>query len=256
MHLKKNKKSELKRISLLIILTFLVTILIASANNFTGPINITINETIIPLPIPPLEPECINDIDCNDSNISTLDFCIDNFCIYEPININQTNQTQPEEPIQIPPEPPQQPVPEPQPGPIPIPEPEPVQPIPGPQPQPIPEPIPPECQEDIDCDDNLTSTNDLCINSTCIYLTIKWENPKNNQIFDNEIEHKILISQNKDINLTLECKIFNSNSEIMWQITKEITKQTNSKTQSFIEYINTSYWPEGNYHENCVVKIE
>ncbi|MCX6742501.1 MAG: hypothetical protein NTX24_05015 [Candidatus Pacearchaeota archaeon] len=107
------------------------------------------------------------------------------------------------------------------------------------------------CLTNEDCNDDNESTNDFCVNNACIFMSIKWESPKNKDIFDKGFEHELQVSCNNSIAvpLTLECKIYNPNSEIMQQLTKQFTNDS-----SFIDYINTSSWLEGDYYENCVIK--
>ncbi|UZE94234.1 MAG: VCBS repeat-containing protein [Candidatus Pacearchaeota archaeon] len=83
-----NKKSELKRIILLIAISLLFTVLIVSANNFTNITNFTDNNQSNQT----LDLECQQDSDCDDNNESTFDYCTNNSCYYQEIEcINDSN---------------------------------------------------------------------------------------------------------------------------------------------------------------------
>ncbi len=178
------------------------------------------------------EQRCLNDSDCDDNNESTFDFCVNGTCYYElglelpeileniteqNITENITEENLTEENITF-------------------------------------ENETIECMNDSDCNDDNDSTIDLCFSNSCYHVDIEWQIPENNAFFDKGFEHKlsIQISNSSDIgniNLNLECSIYNSNSEVLWKTFKQI-----NSSHDFIEYINTSSWDEGNYYENCFVE--
>ncbi|MCX6742498.1 MAG: right-handed parallel beta-helix repeat-containing protein [Candidatus Pacearchaeota archaeon] len=90
------KRGELKRVLFLIVLVALSTIFIASALNITGNAikdtnNIIWNESRTFEISHNLTVECLNDSDCFDNNLSTIDLCLNNVCVYQE---NQTNETE------------------------------------------------------------------------------------------------------------------------------------------------------------------